>query len=316
MSSSTTYTLPDGRVISYKISIPQQTSEGPLTPVLLSNSLAAPYASWDRVVRVLVEQGYPVLQYDQPGHGETSAPSDLDVTTFISMADDVAALLQGLNVSKLKAWIGVSMGAAKGVFFAVKYPGVVENLIICDTISSCPKLAGVDDVFEPRAQKALEEGDMKSMVDATFTRWFSETWRRENPQEAERIKNVMMGTKVEGFVTCIRALQSETFDLRPLALKVGGAVDDALVIVGELDANLPQTMDTLRNQIQEGFRSIGKSNQVGLKIIKKAGHVSYIDGFEEFCQAVTEFLGNGSSLGSTKGDSIEFIVGEGTSAKI
>lgn len=310
MTSSTKYTLPDGRVISYKISIPQQNSEGRLKPVLLSNSLAAPYTSWDHVVKVLVDQGYSVLQYDQPGHGETSAPSDLDVTTFVSMADDVAALLQGLKISKLKAWIGVSMGAAKGVFFAVKYPRVVENLIICDTISSCPKFAGVDDVFEPRAKKALEEGHMRSMIDATFSRWFTGTWRKENPQEADRIKNVMMGTKVEGFVTCIRALQSETFDLRPLASKVGGAVDDALVIVGELDANLPQTMDTLRSQIQEGFQSVGKPNEIELKVIKKAGHVSYVDGFEEFCQVVMAFLGK------TRSPLTESAAREGAPAKI
>lgn len=44
-------------------------------------------------------------------------------------------------------------------------------------------------------------------------------------------------------MTCKRALQSTSFDLNLLALKISGACDNAMLVVGELDANLPETMN-------------------------------------------------------------------------
>lgn len=238
----------------------------------------------------MLAQSYSVLRYDQPGHGKSSAPSDLDSTTFESMSDDVLSLVQALNISKLYAWVGVSMGAAKGVVFAARYPGMINKLIVCDTISSSPKVAGITDVFGPRTELAQKEGDMTSLVDGTLNRWFSETWRRSNPGEIQRMRGIMMETTVDGFVTCCRALQSSSFDLKPLAPEIGSSVDGVLLVVGELDANLPQEMDILRSKIQEGFDASRKPSKVELKVIKQAGHVCYVDGFEQFCQTVTGYL--------------------------
>lgn len=291
--SSQKHTLADGRVVSYQFS---RVPSGPV--VLLSNSLAAPFRSWDKVASVLENKGYSVLRYDQPGHGETSAPSDVDTTTFESMADDVLALVQSLKIDEIHAWIGVSMGAAKGVVFAAKNPGLVGKLVVCDTISSSPVVAGTTDVFEPRIQKARSDGSMDAMVEATLARWFSEDWRNKNPSEVRRMREIMMTTQVDGFVTCCRALQSDTFDLSKSAPKVGTSVNSALLVVGELDANLPEDMKTLQKQTQKGFdddsASSGKGKSaavnVELKVIKDAGHVSYVDGFDQFCDIVTKYL--------------------------
>lgn len=45
-------------------------------------------------------------------------------------------------------------------------------------------------------------------------------------------------------------------------------MDNVRLIVGELDANLPATMETMRQEIQAGFTN---SAQVHLTVIKKAG---------------------------------------------
>jgi hypothetical protein len=148
-------------------------------------------------------------------------------------------------------------------------------------------VAGITDVFGPRADLAQKEGNMTSLVDGTLNRWFSETWRKSNPEEVQRMHGIMMETTVDGFVTCCRALQSSSFDLKSLASKIGNSVDSVLLVVGELDANLPQEMDLLRSQIQEGFDA---SRPVELRVIKQAGHVCYVDGFEQFCEIIMELL--------------------------
>jgi 3-oxoadipate enol-lactonase len=207
------------------------------------------------------------------------------------MAEDVYALLKHLGIKKLHAWIGVSMGAAAGIVFAAKYPGVVGKLIVCDTISSSPGNAGAPDGFTPRVAAAREAGNMDATIEGTLERWLGGTWMEKNPAETERMRKLMHGTSINGYETCCAALISETFDLRRITTKAGSGVDAALLLVGENDANLPESMEELRQGIESGLKSKkGESASVALKVIGNAGHVCFIDGFDGFMEHVTKFL--------------------------
>lgn len=284
MASSVT--LPDSRKLSYALDTAPE--NGPL--VILSNSLCAPYTAWDHVVAALNKAGFRTLRYDQPGHGDSSPTNPPDANTFDSMAEDVHFLLEKLGLTKVHGWIGVSMGAATGIYFVTKYPGVVGKLAICDTISSSPVNAGTDDVFAPRVRAARDAGHMEAITQGTLERWFRPAWLEVNPEEAARMRGLMMRTSIDGFEACCAALRSKTFDLRPLFGKVGAGVDDAICIVGEKDANLPEMMGKMKDEVQAGFAQAGKSRDVQLKIIKNAGHVCFVDGFAEFVPTVVSFL--------------------------
>lgn len=281
--TSSTIRLPDRRDISYHLS-------GPLSNriVLLSNSLCAPYKSLDKVVPFLSSQDFTVLRYDQPGHGTSSAPTDASSTTFETLADDAWQLLTYLQIHKLHAWIGVSMGAATGFYFVNKHPKVVNKLVVCDTISCSPAVAGIQDVFGPRIQLAQKHGRMDEIVEQTLPRWFSLEWRDVNPAELDRMRAIMSETRVDGFAACCNALRSSTFDIRPLAKRLGNCVDAALFVVGELDANLPTSMEQLRQDAQDGF--LGLHNAPCLEIIPSAGHICYVDGYDRFCRILEQFL--------------------------
>ena len=285
------FTLPSGRAIQYGITEPSS-SGGPDSPtIILSNSLTSPFTSWDHVVPVLTSKGFRVLRHNQPGHGGSSVPQDLSSTTFDSMAEDVHQLLAHLGISKLFAWIGVSMGAATGIVFAARYPGIVSRLIPCDTISCSPVNAGAADVFAPRVAAARQAGNMEAIIGGTLERWFGPEWIKENPSEATRMRELMGQTSIDGFETCCAALSNKSFDLHPLLEDAGKGVERALLLVGEKDANLPETMEELRRGIEKGIKSGDSNASVELKVIKDAGHVCYVDGFEQFCKVVTEYLG-------------------------
>ncbi|VUC29383.1 unnamed protein product [Clonostachys rosea] len=278
--------LPDSRTLSYVLD--EAPKDGPI--VLLSNSLCAPFGAWDPFVKILNSNGFRTLRYDQVGHGQSSSPKELSTTTFESMADDVYSLLQALNISSLHGWVGVSMGAAKGVCFVSKYPKIVRKLVICDTISGSPINLGGADVFGPRVAAAREVGNLEDAIQSTLDRWFGKTWLEENPKEAARVRDVMRGTTLDGFEACCHALRSSSFDLRPILKDVGSSVEDAFCVVGEKDANLPQTMDEMRKAIEAGFRASGKDNSIRLEVIKNAGHVCFIDGLEQFSETVVPWL--------------------------
>ena len=299
-TETASFTLPTGRVIEYATTAPSSGDSGPGAPtVLLANSLCSPLTTWDRVVPRLAALGFRVLRYSPPGHGGSTAPKDLSSTTFDSLADDVRQLLAHLNVAQLHAWIGVSMGAATGVVFAARNPGVVARLVVCDTISCSPANAGTPDVFAPRVEAVRADADpdgggMRALVEGTLERWFGRAWLDANPAEAERLRAALRTTSADGFETCCAALRSPTFDLRPLAADAGrGVTEGALLLVGENDAGLPQSMEELRRGIEAGVREGKKGDGdavVELKVIKDAGHVCYVDGFEQFCEVVTGFL--------------------------
>ena len=178
------------------------------------------------------------------------------------------------------------------VYFVAKYPGVLSKIVICDTISTSPVNAGTTDVFGQRIAAARKADSMDDIREGTMDRWFGKDWMAANPAETERMRALMRSTTLDGFETCCAALRSPTFDLAPLLQKVGAGCDDALLMVGEKDADLPVKMEDMRKGIEKGFHSAGKQKQISLKVIEKAGHVPYIDGLEQFTKTLVSFLGS------------------------
>ncbi|CAK7237727.1 hypothetical protein SBRCBS47491_010103 [Sporothrix bragantina] len=276
------FSLPDDRAISYDLTPTDQD-----TPViLLSNSLCGQFRSWDKVVAALSVRGFRVLRYDQPRHGASGVPKDLASTTFDSLADDAYALLQHLDLKTVAAWVGVSMGASTGITFAAKYPGIISQLVVCDTISCALTLAGAVDPFPPRVKAMRTAGNLDELVEGTMQRWFGKDWISAHPGEAARMRGIMLtGTTMDGFETCCAALSSPSYDLRKQVEAAGRGCRKALLLVGENDANLPTTMQELRRGLERGN---GKS--VELRVVANAGHVLFVDGFEDFMQLLLTFL--------------------------
>lgn len=290
-SNPSSVTLRDGRLLSYHLSGPDQSASAKGPTVLLSNSLCTPYHMWHHFVPHLHQFNFRVLQYNQIGHGESTVDlATVDDTTFDTLADDVKQLLDILKIQKLYAWVGISMGAATGIVFCAQNPGLVERLVVCDTISCSPSALGAGDPFGPRVSAARSAGNLEATIEQTLVRWFSEDWRNSHDDELQRMRDLMSKTKVEGFAACCAALGKTSFDLRPLFGKLGQSVDEVLLVVGDLDADLPQTMAVIRKDIQEGFNAAEKKDEVMLAVIKGAGHVSVVDGLEEYTSIVTAFL--------------------------
>ncbi|OJJ47855.1 hypothetical protein ASPZODRAFT_15301 [Penicilliopsis zonata CBS 506.65] len=277
--------LPDHRRLSYELS---GHVAGPV--VILSNSLLTSVRLWDIFVDDLHQKGFRVLRYDQPGHGSSSVPEDPTQTTFLTLSADVKTLLDRLQIAQVYAWVGISMGAAKGAFFVTQYPGVVAKLVLCDTISCSPQNAGIADPFAARVALAREKATaIDELTEQTLGRWFQEDWRREHADETARMRAAMRVTRPGGFIACCNALQHQSFDLKPLMPKIGACVQSVLVVVGELDADLPISMAAMKDEIERTSAS-----PVDMVIIPRAGHVPVVDGREVFTEKVMAFLGSPS----------------------
>lgn len=292
-----TFKLNSGRIINYDFN----KADGPFTGegqgvVVLANPLCASLGFWDRIVTALraSNRNFSVLRFDYPGHGgisTTGTREEMEGTTFDSLAEDVKKLLDHLEIRDLWAWIGVSMGASLGVVFAYKFGGPdfpIHRLIVCDTTSCSPVNAGLQDTFGPRVAAAREAGSMDKTVDETLERWFGRDWIKANEGEAGRLRGLMRRTTLDGYETCCIALRSASYDIRPMVKKLGpDKVAFVMYVVGENDANLPQTMDELR-----ATTGGGRADEPKLHVIKGAGHVSFIDGEKQWLEVVLPALEN------------------------
>ncbi|RYC60913.1 hypothetical protein CHU98_g5301 [Xylaria longipes] len=238
--------------------------------------------------------GCNVLRYDAPGHGDSEVPTDLSSTTFETVADDVHALLDHLDIKKLHAWIGVSFGGITAITFAARYPGIIERLIPCGVAPCSPVNAGTPDIFGQRVAAARAAGNLDSTIGDTMNRWFLNRLE-SNPPTWDSVRKSMETTSIDGFETCCSALRHPSFDLRRIVAKAGHGVGSALLLDGQYD-NLHQEMEELRKGIERGQRikslrrGKGKAPLVELQIVEGGGHVLFVDGLEHFTAIVGRFI--------------------------
>jgi 3-oxoadipate enol-lactonase len=237
--------------------------------VTLSHSLATDLSMWDPQVSAL-KSGYRVLRYDTRGHGGTDAPEG--PYTLEQLAEDVRALLHALRIPKTH-YMGISMGGMIGQVLALKNPGMLQSLILCDTSSRIPEEALP--IWEERIGLAQKQG-MDALVESTMERWFTASFRRKPLPALDKIRGMIRTTPVKGYVGCSRAIMrlNLTERLREITLP-------SFIIVGEEDPGTPVAASQVIHEQIKGSE---------LVILKSAAHLSNIEQQDAFNTAVMAFL--------------------------
>lgn len=144
---------------------------GGADPLVLVHEMGGAIESWDHVLPALVDD-FDVIRYDQRGGGwSEKAKGRLSVETA---ADDLAALLDALGVSKPARVVGVAVGAGVSIKFASKYPERVARLVL-----SSPATGVAEDrrqATEERADHTERQG-MRAVAEATMATAYPEMLR-------------------------------------------------------------------------------------------------------------------------------------------
>jgi 3-oxoadipate enol-lactonase len=177
-----------------------------------------------------------------------------------------------LRISKAH-FVGLSMGGMIGQTFALKYPGVFQSLSLADTTSRYP--AEVLPMWQDRIRIAETKG-MEALVQATLERWFTEPFRKNQPQVVEKIAASIRTTPVAGYAGCCAAIPKIDVTDRLKELRL-----PALVICGEQDPATPPAMAKAIQQALPGAK---------LALIPQAAHLANIEQPEAFNRALGGFL--------------------------
>ncbi len=240
--------------------------EGPW--LVMSHSLACNGRMWDPQLPVLARR-FKVLRFDTRGHGQSEAPAG--AYTLEALADDVKGMLDALGI-RAAHWVGLSMGGMIGQTFALKYPGVLQSLVLADTTSRYPPEAAP--IWAERIRVAESQG-MEPLVQPTLERWFTAAYRASHAAEVARIADMIRATPVAGYVGCSHAIPRIDLTARLAEIAV-----PALVIVGEQDAGTPPAM---AREIRDNLPGSE------LVIIPSAAHLANVEQPAAFDAALSRF---------------------------
>ena len=247
--------------------------EGPL--VTFSHSLGCNLSMWDAQAAAL-RRHYRVLRFDTRGHGQSGAPAG--AYTLEQLAEDLHGLLAGLGIARTH-FVGLSMGGMIGQVFALKYPEMVQSLVLCDTTSRYPAAAAP--VWQDRI-KTVEAKGMEPLVEPTLGRWFTAPFRARRQDLMAQVGAMIRDTPAQGYIGCCHAIPKIDVTDRLAAVAC-----PALVIVGEEDPGTPVEM---ARDIQAALPS------AELAILRSASHLSNLEQPEEFNRVLLRFLDKAAGL--------------------
>lgn len=255
----------NGLDVNYEFSGPHG---GPV--VTLSHSLATDLDMWRPQTAALSDAGYRILRYDTRGHGGTAVPPG--PYSLELLAEDVRALLLALGVERTH-FVGLSMGGMIGQTLALRHPGLLHGLVLCDTSAAVPPEAAA--IWDERIALARTEG-MDAHVETTLSRWFTPGFLRSRPDLVDPVRAMIRSTPVEGYAGCGEAIKR-----LDLLEQISAITAPTLVMVGADD---PGTPPAAARAIQ---RRIAGAE---LQVIDSASHLSNIEQPEVFNQALLAFL--------------------------
>jgi 3-oxoadipate enol-lactonase len=225
---------------------------------------------WDGQVPVL-ECDYRVLRYDLRGHGgSASTGGDYRIGLLV---EDLRKLLDERGIQKTSL-VGLGLGGAIVQAFAIEHPDCVERLMPC-----CCRARMVPDfaAMWHKLRETVRENGLESIVEPTVQRWFSEDFKAAHPEVLEKIRRMIRGTTLEGYLGVTAAflgldVEDRLGEIKAPTLYVSGAEDKL--------GGPPALMEGLSRKVK-GARHVSVPN---------AAHIANIQNPEGFNAVLKEFI--------------------------
>jgi len=242
------------------------------TPLLLVHGYPLDHSMWRGQLDGLAD-GCRVIAPDLRGFGGSSVTPG--VATMVQMADDLAKLLDALQIKEPIVFCGLSMGGYVAWQFALRHRQRLAKLILCDTkavADSADAAAG----RRKTADQVLAKGAGVA-AEALLAKLFAPETPKQQPQIVEATKQVILRTTPEGIAAALLGMAE-----RPDVSGRLGEIDvTALVICGQHDAISPPA------EMKEIAAKLPRGRFVE---IAGAGHMAPLEQPDKVNAAIREFL--------------------------
>ncbi len=251
--------LPSDLTIEY-------TDAGRGTSLVLVHAFPLSRAMWRPQLEAL-QANWRMFAPDLRGFGGTS--DFAGPPSIAQMADDVAALLDHIEMREPVVLGGLSMGGYVALAFARKYPAKLRALILADTKAEADDATGKAN--RDKMIAFAESHTAREVIDSVMPKMVVST------AAAEQVRELASTQSTAGIANAMRAMRDrpDSSDVLP-QIKV-----PTLVIVGSDDQLTPPAVaQSLAGRIVEAR----------LEVIPGAGHISNLENPVAFNNAVETFL--------------------------
>ncbi|KAF4965349.1 hypothetical protein FSARC_6844 [Fusarium sarcochroum] len=246
--------------------------------ILLSSSLAANIHLWDYFVPAFNDK-YTIIRYDARFHGKSPQASEPDYNyskghTIEELTDDVLKILDHLEIERVQAFVGLSIGAAVGLILGAKHPERVEKVAVVGTRATSNPESNTN--HTTRIRFGYENG-LLALGRQSISRWFDKEWLEADPERTAFIEDIYAKQSVQGYEASIAALRP--LNLFPYVEDIGRRGDGArfVFIAGELDGTVPRESQEL-----------GEISGSKVIVIPGSHHITPLQMPEVFHKTVTE----------------------------
>jgi pimeloyl-ACP methyl ester carboxylesterase len=246
--------------------------QGP--PILFAHGFPLDHSMWDETIAGLAPS-HRCIAPDLAGFGQSQVVGNK--TTMQQFADDLADLLDALNLNEPITVCGLSMGGYVAWQFWLRHPARVSSLILCDTRATADT---------PEAARARHEMAAKALAEGPYPVWenmktklFAPSTLQQKPDLVTRFERVAIGNSPQGIAAALRGM-AERPDVTP---RLGSISVPVLVLVGQHDGiSTPDEMRAFADRIP-GAR---------FAVIPNAGHLAPAENPAAVVAEITRFLGS------------------------
>jgi len=246
--------------------------QGRGVPLVLVHGFPLDHTMWSGQIDALAED-CRVIAPDLRGFGASDVTEG--TVTMAQFADDLAGLLDALEIGEPVVLCGLSMGGYVAFEFWRRHGSRLKALVLCDTRAASDSPDAAAGRLKT-AETVMAEGP-SSLVEAMLPKLFAETTRKRHPELIDSVRKVMLSTDPRAVAAAARGMV-ERADATAMLAKIACPT---LVVVGRHDViSPPDEMRAIQAAIPEAR----------LVEIDGAGHMSPLENPVEFNAAIRDFL--------------------------
>jgi pimeloyl-ACP methyl ester carboxylesterase len=275
--------------MAYMDVAPSGHSKGKAVVLLHGKSFSGDY--WAPSIAKLSADGYRVIVPDQLGFGKSAKP---DIRySFDLLARNTKILLDKLGVTRA-AVVGHSFGGMLAVYFARDYPDTTAVLALENPIG----LEDYRSAISPQPIEALFNAEMAQTPETyrMFMAAFFVGWPPVAQHYVDILSRVLMSPEYPRWARASALIYEMMFE-QPIRQEYPLLKMPVLLIIGQGDRSVffrryssPEAIKPLGNWPLLGRQAIKELSDGKLVEISGAGHVSHVEKFDEFEEALDAFI--------------------------
>ena len=254
-------------------------STGSGYPLLFSHEFAGDYRSWEPQVRYFARR-YRVIAYNARGYPPSDVPEDAGAYSQARAMDDIAQLLEALQVPQAHV-VGLSMGGYATLHFGLNYPQMARSLVVAGC--GYGSVEGDRQKFhQDTAQVAqrIQNDGMPAMA-AVYAKGPTRVqFEDKDPRGWQEFADQLAEHSATGAALTMRGVQGQRPSVYELEAQMRQLQVPTLIVTGDEDEPC----------LEPGLFMKRAIPTAGLVVVPKTGHTINLEEPEAFNRIVSDFL--------------------------